>query len=136
SISISVLNTYSLLDTIVADPAAFGFTNVTQACLTGEVNYSGGTPCGTPNQYLFWDQLHPTAAADVFVADAALSLVVPAVKLLINNTTVTPSFAGLSAAGLYQINFTVPSGLGVGDVPLQATVGGTQTPSGIVVSLQ
>ena len=102
----------------------------------GEVNYSGGTPCGTPNQYLFWDQLHPTAAADVFVADAALSLVVPAVKLLINNTTVTPSFAGLSAAGLYQINFTVPSGLGVGDVPLQATVGGTQTPSGIVVSLQ
>src|ERR1019366_2011011 len=59
-----------------------------------------------------------------------------AVKLLINNTTVTPSFAGLSAAGLYQINFTVPSGLGVGDVPLQATVGGTQTPSGIVVSLQ
>ena len=92
SISISVLNTYSLLDTIVADPAAFGFTNVTQACLTGEVNYSGGTPCGTPNQYLFWDQLHPTAAADVFVADAALSLVVP-----------EPTSISLIALGLFGL---------------------------------
>jgi phospholipase/lecithinase/hemolysin len=77
SLDISVLNTYSLLDSIVADPALYGFTNVTQPCLTGEVNYSGGTPCATPNQYLFWDQLHPTAAADVLVADAALTLVTP-----------------------------------------------------------
>ncbi len=77
SIDISVLDTYSLLDAIVAHPAAFGFTNVTQPCLTGEVNYSGGTPCATPNQYLFWDQLHPTAAADLLVADRALGLVTP-----------------------------------------------------------
>ena len=77
SIDISVVDTYSLLDAIVAHPAAFGFTNVTQPCLTGEVNYSGGTPCATPSQYLFWDQLHPTAAADLLVADRALGLVTP-----------------------------------------------------------
>lgn len=58
------------------------------------------------------------------------------VTLVINNVTVTPSFAGLSGAGLYQLNLTVPSGLGIGDVPLQATVGGAQTPSGVVISLQ
>jgi uncharacterized protein (TIGR03437 family) len=58
------------------------------------------------------------------------------VSLLINNKTVTPAFAGLSSAGLYQLNVTVPSGLGTGDVPLQATVAGVTTQTGIVLSLQ
>ena len=58
------------------------------------------------------------------------------VTLRINNVSVTPAFAGLSGAGLYQLNLTVPSGLGTGDVSLQATVGGVQTPSGVVISLQ
>jgi uncharacterized protein (TIGR03437 family) len=48
---------------------------------------------------------------------------------------VTPTFAGLSGAGLYQINLTVPSGLGTGEVALQATVGGVETPDA-VFSLQ
>jgi uncharacterized protein (TIGR03437 family) len=58
------------------------------------------------------------------------------VSLLINSMNVIPTFAGLSSAGLYQINLTVPSGLGTGDVSLQATVGGAQTQSGVVISLQ
>jgi uncharacterized protein (TIGR03437 family) len=57
------------------------------------------------------------------------------VSLLINNVSVTPAFAGLSSAGLYQINLIVPAGLGTGDVSLVATVGGVQTPSGVVISL-
>ena len=58
------------------------------------------------------------------------------VTLRINNFSVTPTFAGLSGAGLYQINLIVPSGLGTGDVSLQAAVGGAQAPSGVVMSLQ
>jgi len=58
------------------------------------------------------------------------------VTLHINNVSVTTSFTGLSGAGLYQLNLTVPSGLGTGDVSLQATVGGAQTPSGVVISVQ
>jgi uncharacterized protein (TIGR03437 family) len=58
------------------------------------------------------------------------------VKLLINNVIVAPSFAGLSSAGLYQINLTVPAGLGVNDVSIVATVGDVQTPVGTVISLQ
>jgi uncharacterized protein (TIGR03437 family) len=58
------------------------------------------------------------------------------VQLLINNVGVTPSFAGLSSAGVYQINVTVPAGLGTGDVPLVATVVGAQTATGVVISLQ
>ena len=58
------------------------------------------------------------------------------VTVRINNISVTPSFAGLSGPGLYQLNLTIPSGLGTGDVPLLATVGGAQTPAGVVISLQ
>jgi uncharacterized protein (TIGR03437 family) len=58
------------------------------------------------------------------------------VTVLINSRSVTPSFAGLSGAGLYQFNLTVPSGLGTGDVSLQASVGGVQTPPGVVITLQ
>jgi len=58
------------------------------------------------------------------------------VTLLINSMSITPPFAGLTSAGLYQFNLTVPSGLGTGDVPLQAMVAGVSTPSGPVLSLQ
>ena len=57
------------------------------------------------------------------------------VTLSINNASVTPSFAGETSAGLYQINVTIPPGLGAGDVSLRATVGGAQTPT-VVISLQ
>lgn len=58
------------------------------------------------------------------------------VTVRINNTSVPTTFAGLSGAGVYQVNLTIPSGLGTGDVLLQASVGGVQTPTGVVISLQ
>jgi uncharacterized protein (TIGR03437 family) len=59
-----------------------------------------------------------------------------AVSLRINNVSVNPSFAGLSGAGLYQINFTIPAGLGTGDIALVASVGGASTQPSVVISLQ
>jgi uncharacterized protein (TIGR03437 family) len=58
------------------------------------------------------------------------------VSLLMNKVSVIPTFAGLSGAGLEQINLTVPAGLGTGDVSLVATVGGVETPPYVVISLQ
>ncbi len=92
SIDISVVNTYALLDSIVADPASYGFTNVNQPCLTGEVAYSGGTPCANPSQYLFWDELHPSAAGHQLVGDAALALVTP-----------EPNSVLLAGAGMFAL---------------------------------
>src|SRR5580698_1614684 len=51
-----------------------------------------------------------------------------AVTFTIGNKSVSPFFAGETSAGLYQFNITIPSGLGTGDVSLQAFVGGAQTP--------
>jgi len=54
----------------------------------------------------------------------------------INGMPVNATFAGLSGAGLYQINLTLPANLGAGDVSLQASVGGVKTQAGVVISLQ
>ncbi len=57
------------------------------------------------------------------------------VSLVINGVRVTPMFVGLSGAGLYQINLTIPPGLGAGDLSLDAGIGGVRTPAGTVISL-
>ncbi len=59
-----------------------------------------------------------------------------AVQITIGGASVKPLFAGLTAAGLYQINLIIPNGIGTGDVPLSAMVSGAQTQSGVVISLQ
>jgi phospholipase/lecithinase/hemolysin len=64
-------NTFDLLNSITSSPSTYGFSDVTDPCL------SGTTPCSNPNQYLFWDGFHPTTATDAFVADAFLSTVTP-----------------------------------------------------------
>jgi len=76
-IDISLLDSYGLLDEITSDPAAYGLNDVTDPCLTGESNFAGGTPCATPDTYLFWDGDHPTAAGQALVAYSALEIVTP-----------------------------------------------------------
>jgi uncharacterized protein (TIGR03437 family) len=76
----------------------------------------------------------PSVAAGTLFSGAASTN--NAVSLSINNVIVNPSFAGLSGAGLYQINFAVPAGLGTGDLALVATVGGASTQASVVLSLQ
>lgn len=52
-------------DAIIANPALFGLTNVTQTCFTGV------SVCATPSTYLFWDGVHPTAAGHALTARLA-----------------------------------------------------------------
>ncbi len=70
------LDTYDLLDQAIADPAEFGFTNVSDPCWTGNfTNPSSGTLCSPTrtgqDKYLFWDEVHPTAAAHKLTAEFA-----------------------------------------------------------------
>jgi phospholipase/lecithinase/hemolysin len=55
-------DTFGFMHLVVANPGAFGFTDVIDPCLVGV------TPCSNPSQYLFWDDLHPTTAADQILA--------------------------------------------------------------------
>jgi uncharacterized protein (TIGR03437 family) len=58
------------------------------------------------------------------------------ISLSINGVPVTPTFVGQTAAGLYQINLTLPSSLGTGDASIQITVDSAQGPKDAVISLQ
>ena len=51
-------DTYSFLNEIVSDPAAFGFVNPQDVCLS-----SLFIPCGNPDAHLYWDDFHPTTRA-------------------------------------------------------------------------
>jgi phospholipase/lecithinase/hemolysin len=73
---ITYLDTFSLTDAVVADPGAFGFTNVTDPCYVGPYT-GGGSVCADPNLYLFWDANHPSAAAHARFAAAARIALVP-----------------------------------------------------------
>ncbi len=64
-ITIQELDVYGLLTTCIANPGDCGLTNVTEPAFdagTGEV-------VGNPDEYLFWDNVHPTATGHQILAD-------------------------------------------------------------------
>lgn len=55
------MNVFSLLNAVVTDPTHFGFTDVTDPCLTTTV-------CADPDHTFFWDTHHPTEFGHAFFA--------------------------------------------------------------------
>ncbi len=68
-LQIVTLDANTLYRKAITNPAAFGFTNVISACL------SGSRACGNPDQFLFWDGIHPTTAAHRILGEAAFSAI-------------------------------------------------------------
>jgi phospholipase/lecithinase/hemolysin len=60
-----------LFQDLVANPGAAGLENVTDACLTPD---TAPFVCRTPDRYLYWDGVHPTAAVHALVAGAVAAL--------------------------------------------------------------
>jgi outer membrane lipase/esterase len=73
------LNVFTLLNEVIANPAAFGFTNVTaRACTTPRALFCTPATLVAPNAaqtYLFADGSHPTTAGHQVIADYAASVV-------------------------------------------------------------
>lgn len=77
NINVIPVDVGTLFNNAIANPAQFGFTNVTNNLVPGagtSPELRGFTlPPGTnPDQYLFWDAIHPTARAHQLIADTAL----------------------------------------------------------------
>jgi phospholipase/lecithinase/hemolysin len=70
-LDIITADTAGLMRDIVADPFMYGLTNASDACFNELVLYAGGIPdvCSDPQNYLFWDTLHPTTAGHSLMAN-------------------------------------------------------------------
>jgi outer membrane lipase/esterase len=62
-INVIGVNVDALFNAITGNPSAYGFTNITSACLA--------TPGCNPNTFLYFDAEHPTTEADSLVANLA-----------------------------------------------------------------
>jgi len=73
------LDVGELFANAVASPAAWGLTNVTDPAAPGldpgALFYNRNRIVAQPNQYLFWDTIHPTAAVHQILGDVATRLV-------------------------------------------------------------
>ena len=67
---VSTFDIYGLIGQIGANPGAYGFTNTTNACVVA-------AGCSNPSKYVFWDGIHPSAAAHQVIANAMVASVVP-----------------------------------------------------------
>jgi phospholipase/lecithinase/hemolysin len=98
TLDIRGLDVFAEQAAITANPSAYGFTNVTNACYTGDVGgqaLPGGpapSVCSTPGSYLYWDYEHPTQALHALLGAQALAAAVP-----------EPSQALLLALGLAAV---------------------------------
>jgi phospholipase/lecithinase/hemolysin len=91
-VNIKYIDVNSLYKQAISNPKKFGFKNVTQSCI------SQRRICANPNEYLFWDGVHPTTSAHKIFVESAFSVLQP-----------KPESVQVSNS-----NFSVPLGLVVG----------------------
>ncbi len=84
------VDTFGFLHEIVANPMAFGFTDVKDPC------FNGVTVCSDPNAYLFWDDAHPTSAAHSLLANHIESAALPEPSTLLTLGSGVLGLAGLA----------------------------------------
>ena len=67
-IQIKTLDLYALLEDVVT---SYGFSNVTDACITPNI---APFACKKPDTYVFWDGVHPTKAVHAIMAEHAVQV--------------------------------------------------------------
>ncbi len=83
-------DTYSFLNNLIQNPVDYGFTNVTNACVSLLV-----LSCDNPGTHLFWDSVHPTTLADSLLGAAFATAVASAVP--------EPEIFSMLVAGLFLL---------------------------------
>jgi phospholipase/lecithinase/hemolysin len=75
------LDVDALFHQALAEPAAFGLTNVIDAAAPGlapgDSSYNTAQIAPNAHEYLFWDDVHPTATVHAVLADRALAALFP-----------------------------------------------------------
>jgi len=66
---VRLMDIFDLTQRVAADPAAYGFGNAEDRCLSRR-----GVPCAEPDTYLYWDDRHPTTAGHRVLASHVESI--------------------------------------------------------------
>ncbi|MEH2278216.1 MAG: SGNH/GDSL hydrolase family protein [Nostoc sp.] len=80
-INIIPLNVNDLFSRIIAEPSEFGLTNATNYCIQDlsvvPLNLPTQPVACNPDEFLFWDPVHPTTAAHQLIGESAFSVLKP-----------------------------------------------------------
>ncbi len=97
-IDLTRFDIFSFINLVVNNPGDFNLINTSDRCYTGDdINFTGGgTICADPDQYLYYDGLHPTA----FIHDLA------AQQMLIALNVPEPDSIALLLIGLISIGWS------------------------------
>jgi len=72
-INLIELDVYSLFNDAILNPEQYGFTNLTEPSLDPVTL----VPVGNPDEYIFWDDVHPTSVTHQYLAEFALDALTP-----------------------------------------------------------
>lgn len=65
NVNIIPLDIHALFDEVIDQPDRYGLTNINDPCFDQQAR----TICSNPDEYLFWDNVHPTDRGHKFIAE-------------------------------------------------------------------
>jgi outer membrane lipase/esterase len=73
------VDSFAFFNSLAVNPQTFGLSNVTNRCYTGDdlTFTGGGSVCGNPTSFLFWDGIHPSSVPHRLFGEFVTASVVP-----------------------------------------------------------